>query len=146
MKRCSRCKETKGYEAFNVCSDKPDGYNHYCKVCAREVAALWYEKNKERKRAKEFERYSETWKFIIAYLKKHPCVKCGEKDPLVLEFDHIDRTTKEFDIGRAIRFSYTLEDIKKEMRKCQVLCTNCHRRKTATEAKWPRARLIREMT
>lgn len=68
------------------------------------------------------------------YLLDHPCVCCGESDPVVLDFDHIDPTKKLFTIGTALKHSR--QKVLDEIKKCQVLCSNCHRRKTARDGNW----------
>jgi hypothetical protein len=70
-------------------------------------------------------------KIISDYLADHPCVDCGEADPVVLEFDH--RSAKLFDIGSAIGRGYGARSIAAEVAKCDVRCANCHRRKTYAE-------------
>jgi len=57
------------------------------------------------------------------------CVDCGEKDPIVLEFDHRDPATKVFNIGDS--YSKPLEKLKLEINKCDIVCANCHRKRTA---------------
>ena len=54
------------------------------------------------------------------------CVGCGTDKNL--QFDHIDRTTKSFTIGK--NMGYTLEKLKAEADKCQLLCKECHQIKT----------------
>lgn len=71
----------------------------------------------------------EVSEYICNYLLNNPCVICSEKDILVLEFDHIDPSTKSFDIGN--RSNRTLKTVKEEISKCRVLCSNCHKRHTA---------------
>jgi hypothetical protein len=45
-------------------------------------------------------------------------------------FDHIDPLTKSYDLARMVVTS-SLSDIRTELAKCQLVCTPCHRRKTA---------------
>ena len=53
------------------------------------------------------------------------CELCGyRKHACALQFDHIDPKTKFKIISRMN--NYSIEAIKKEMRKCRVLCANCH--------------------
>ncbi len=66
---------------------------------------------------------------IQEYLLAHPCEICGEKDPVVLEFDHLDPTIKSYNI--ADRSNRTWSTVLKEIKKCRVLCANCHKRHTA---------------
>lgn len=59
----------------------------------------------------------------------HPCVDCGEKNPIVLEFDH--KKDKVDCVGEIARRNGSLKAVKDEIAKCEVRCANCHRIKTA---------------
>lgn len=56
------------------------------------------------------------------------CIRCGALDNL--EFDHIYREIKEFDISQGIAKHLKWEKLVKELMKCQLLCKNCHNLKT----------------
>jgi hypothetical protein len=66
--------------------------------------------------------------YLVEYFLEHPCVDCGETDPLVLEFDH--REDKSFNISEGLR-DRSWQSILDEIEKCDVVCANCHRRRTA---------------
>lgn len=55
------------------------------------------------------------------------CVKCGEKRPYVLDFHHKDPAIKDADIARITSNNNKMDTIYKEIDKCVVLCSNCHR-------------------
>lgn len=57
------------------------------------------------------------------------CMDCGESNPVVLDFDHV-RGEKKGNIADMVRSYYSIDSIKKEMRKCEIRCANCHRKKT----------------
>ena len=57
------------------------------------------------------------------------CVRCGSVDKL--HFDHIDPSSKKFDI--ATRLSCSIDLLLREAAKCQILCSSCHGKKTATD-------------
>lgn len=64
------------------------------------------------------------------------CIRCGYKDhPAALEFHHVSGN-KEFTIGGVANKSWDV--IKKELDKCILLCSNCHRieHSNRTEQKW----------
>lgn len=70
----------------------------------------------------------------LSYIKaKSGCIKCGEKDYVVLEFNHICGATKLFNIGKTKGKSKSWKTILKEVEKCEVLCANCHKLVTARE-------------
>lgn len=79
--------------------------------------------------------------YLLAYFKEHPCKDCGEGDPLVLEFDHLG--DKSFSIGSCLT-RYPWQAILDEMAKCDVVCANCHRRRTARRGGFRRFRLALE--
>ena len=102
---------------------------HYAAHRVRYVAQA-----RERKRVVAEERM----RFLLRYFRAHPCLDCDEADPLVLEFDH--RGDKAFDIGQALPYR-AWEAILEEIAKCDVVCANCHRRRTARRARHLRLRL-----
>ena len=74
-------------------------------------------------------------RYSLEYLSSHPCVDCGETNPVVLEYDH--RRDKKFNIGTAISSSnLSWEKIKLEIEKCDVRCANCHRKRHAKINNW----------
>lgn len=53
------------------------------------------------------------------------CSICGyKKCNEALQFDHVDVHSKTMDISRMSGYSF--KSLKNEMRKCRVLCANCH--------------------
>jgi len=63
----------------------------------------------------------------------------GESDPRVLEFHHV-RGVKEDDISSLIGRGSSLQRLKAEVEKCDVLCANCHRKITVQERGWFKGR------
>ena len=107
----------------------------------KEAARRHYEKNREkmiaRARKHTSRRRVELRTWVRDYLAEHPCVDCGESDPVVLEFDHRDPASKVGNIGDIInRAGWGLARLQTEIAKCDVRCCNCHRRRTAGERHW----------
>jgi len=69
------------------------------------------------------------------YLATHPCVDCGEKNPMVLEFDHRERDGKVFELSEITR-GHSVAKMWAEVAKCDVRCANCHRKKTYADFGW----------
>lgn len=65
--------------------------------------------------------------WITEYKKTLECKNCGNDNPVVLDFHHRDPSTKEFEISTALRRTQSIDRLKKEIEKCDVLCANCHR-------------------
>jgi len=66
------------------------------------------------------------------YLLGHPCVDCGENNPVCLEFDHIDPKKKITTISDMIvGYNYSIEDLILEINKCEIRCGNCHAKRTS---------------
>ncbi len=73
----------------------------------------------------------ERTQFLIDYFTEHPCADCGETDALVLEFDHL--RDKKFDIAVNL-ITVGMKTLLEEIVKCEVVCANCHRRRTFRRA------------
>jgi hypothetical protein len=92
-----------------------------------------YYVSKARRRNKAYRQ--ELHKKVFKYFSSHACVDCGESDPMVLEFDHVEGE-KRADVSRMISDYCSWALIMEEIAKCEVRCANCHRRKTAREQGW----------
>jgi 5-methylcytosine-specific restriction endonuclease McrA len=99
---------------------------------ARYRAKLGEEEHHRRAKKAAFAyRYRNRWptKLRLQEQLGGKCVKCGEADPIVLDFDHIIPSTKQFTLS-SNNLSRPEEELQAELSKCQLLCANCHRRKT----------------
>ncbi len=108
MKTCTKCKETKEFDAFY----KKTSFrlNAVCKKCCNKYSADRWKKRKLK---------------AIEY-KGGKCMSCGyNKYPDVLEFHHRDPSEKEFEWKKLRKRSW--EAVLKELDKCDMLCANCHR-------------------
>jgi hypothetical protein len=76
---------------------------------------------------------------LAEYLIDKCCAHCGNSDSRVLEFDHLDAANKSFGISRAFDNSLSWERILAEIQKCQILCANCHRIRTAEQFGWSKS-------
>lgn len=140
MRRCGRCSSFKQLDDFAWRRRTKDQRDNYCRPCRAEYKQEHYAANRQRyidvaldrKRRLALERAE----FLVAFFGSHPCLDCGESDPLVLEFDH--RGDKAFDIARGLR-DRSWRAILEEMAKCDVVCANCHRRRTALRGGFVRA-------
>ncbi|MGC2234561.1 MAG: hypothetical protein WA584_00180 [Pyrinomonadaceae bacterium] len=79
--------------------------------------------DKQREKNRRFAESRRRW--IVDYKKTLECVRCGENHSATLTF-HKDRSDKSFEIGNAIRFGVSLKRLIAEIKKCEVLCANCH--------------------
>ncbi len=69
-------------------------------------------------------------KKLFDFLSLRECIDCGERDPVVLDFDHIKPGTKFKSVSRMLSGHYSWESILAEIKKCEIRCANCHRRKS----------------
>lgn len=89
----------------------------------------WYYANKE----KQYENVKKRQKEINGWLqnlkKEMKCNKCGENHIACLDFHHKDPNEKEATISQIVlKKGWSKKRILKEIEKCEVLCSNCHRK------------------
>lgn len=125
----------------------PTAYGWYgcrcavCKEARRTTSRIYRQQNPEKfrkQRREEYARNPERFKrankassdkrarILARYKMLKGCVRCGYREnPVALEFHHRDPSLKSFTVatgkGKAWR------KVKAEIKKCDVLCANCHR-------------------
>ena len=57
---------------------------------------------------------------------KTACARCGITHPAVLEFHHRNPAEKDFLLSVGVA-KYSLERLRIEVAKCEIICSNCHR-------------------
>ena len=134
-KVCGKCGIEKASDEFGFRYPKLGIRHSWCKDCFVEYKRLWYSQNRERHLARVKSATAvtlgENQLRVWQYLALHPCVDCGETDPVVLQFDHLgDKRMNVSNMCRSFSWSVILEEIAK----CEVRCANCHFRKTARES------------
>lgn len=143
-KRCGRCGEHKPLTEFHRDRARADGLQQKCKPCNIELNKQWYRDNPDA-RSRRMDAYAkqrrlERHALIFEYLLEHPCVDCGETDPVVLDFDHL--RDKVGNISSMLRHRWST--ILAEIEKCEVVRANCHRRREANRRGSYRARRLRD--
>lgn len=125
MKLCCKCKVKRDLTYFSTNESKSDGLNSECKDCQKIYFKEYYSKNKEKHR-KAVQKVRNNKKAAIArYKKEKGCSRCGYNEhSAALQFHHLDPNEKNFTIGTS--WNLPLEEIFKEISKCEVLCANCH--------------------
>jgi len=95
----------------------------------KKYAQEHYQKNKLKYRLRDRKRKTKATMFVRRYKKLRTvvCVDCGEGRWQCLDFHHINPEDKSQDVNRMVKDRCTLRRIKTEIRKCIVVCANCHR-------------------
>ena len=143
-KVCMECRLDLAFSEFNY-KDRPRGKLHsLCRNCSRAYFRGYYAKHRAKyvlrsKRKNAAERHSNQER-VLEFLRKHPCVDCGEADPVVLQFDHLDPESKSSNVGELLRRRASWVKIQAEIDKCDVRCANDHQRRTASQFGWYRVR------
>ncbi len=145
VKRCCACRVTKALTEFSLKNKETGRRSSKCRPCQAEYSRRHYRRNREvylrrasarRKRGREICRQE-----AYEHLTTHPCVDCGETDPVVLDFDHRDPALKRGTVSRMVsQGSWTT--VAAEIAQCDVRCANCHRRRTAAQQDWFSSRQV----
>ena len=128
IKICTKCKRELPLDAFRW-KQKSEGRRHsQCKECQRTAEKKYYQNNNDRKNSVLFtaKNQKEQNTMLVDEYKQKGCQKCGEKRIYVLDCHHLDASTKLGNINDMIKSSGK-EKLQKELNKCIVLCSNCHR-------------------
>ena len=98
----------------------------------KEYQKQWHKENKNRlkesKKSYSTTRRHKHQKIIRRFMVTKGCLICGyNKSYHALCFHHLDPKEKKREVGKMVNENYSLKTLKKEIAKCVVLCSNCHR-------------------
>lgn len=102
---------------------------------ARACKKRWYDNNRQVYRDRNQKRAEEKRRKLVE-LKRVPCTDCGRRFPaFVMDFDHRDGVEKLGNVSTLVKI-WTWQRLLTEVAKCDVVCSNCHRIRTALRAGW----------
>lgn len=130
-KLCAKCRRRRLTKFF---SKKRGGFQSYCKDCQSKISKAHYRDNKATYNARRYQRQIKQRKLLRAVVeeaKQGSCLDCHETHPpWAMDFDHRPGTKKKFNVSDALRASVTVERLKAEIAKCDLICALCHRYRT----------------
>ncbi|NBP04146.1 MAG: hypothetical protein EBU90_29440 [Proteobacteria bacterium] len=131
-KKCSVCQVEKNESCFAFKNKKLGILQSRCKECQAEYHRKHYVDNKNyygNKRKINNRKYRTMGrKFIDQYKANSSCYFCKENTPVCLDFHHLDPNVKDSNISQMKGHARNIDTIKKEIEKCIVVCSNCHRK------------------
>ena len=147
MRICSKCNIEKNEGEYFVKDKTNDRLHSQCIDCYREHRKTYQKEHyrkygdvyRERARVSRARLKRHNQIELIKYMRDKACIECSENDIRVLEFDHIEPSKKSFGIAWAINNGKPWDAILSEIEKCQILCANCHKKRTAIQYGWFKA-------
>ncbi len=103
-----------------------------CRTCYQVV-------NLKRDRKAQAVSHRRTRKALAGIIRQHKidsgCSDCGYSESAeALDLDHMPGSDKRFNVSQFSRSNRNLTQILEELAKCEVVCANCHRVRTARRA------------
>ncbi len=129
LKICPRCMRILPDDAFNRLGDGRQGW---CRECFSVYFQERGQLHRDQTQAAKRERVVAARVAVEDHFALHACIDCGIDDRIVLEFDHIG--TKRGNVSTLSWNGLSQVAVVKEMAECEVVCVNCHRRRTAHRA------------
>ena len=87
-----------------------------------------YQKNKESYQNRNFTYRERVREYVRKVKESSPCKDCGVSYPYyVMEFDHLHSKEKTVSWFAS---KGTIDQVKKEIEKCELVCSNCHAKRT----------------
>jgi len=128
MIKCTKCNKIKPDNDFAWRNEAKGIRSSECKTCHNKYNKQFYKDNmiSEIKRVRERVRRNREW--YRKYKTTLKCNRCPEKDAVCLDFHHEGFTDKEDGVANLINRGWSIKRILKEIEKCEVLCSNCHRK------------------
>ncbi len=128
MKKCTVCKNSKEENAFSKNLSRKDGLQTECKECRKVYIRQHYKANKKYYKSKAADKQKLIRQKIIEIKDYATCIDCKKSWRYYqMQFDHL--RDKKYDMASIQRFgSWKL--VEKEIKKCELVCANCHAERT----------------
>ena len=133
------CYKTFPIEKFSFINKSKGIRRHNCSSCRHKYETKRYDKNPEAKQHFRdqqncaIKKRRAQLKSMVNEIKSSGCVDCGGIfHPVAMDFDHV-RGTKKHTISWMVYHNTGWDKIQKEIDKCEIRCSNCHRIKTYEE-------------
>ena len=132
-RRCSTCRRIKPQSEFYFRNRERTELQYCCKSCKSMYNRQWYGRNSAKHRRdvlRNSELYRQRAAAVALAAKDRPCADCGARfDPCAMDFDHV-RGIKVAAVSELVRRGARPEVVLREIAKCEVVCSNCHRVRT----------------
>jgi hypothetical protein len=126
---CSRCEQWKPLNEFNMKNGSRGLLQNVCRSCQHERDREHYLANSQRvqrnNKAAKIKNRVMGQEHLYKILSMNKCADCGTTDPAVLTFDHV-KGQKKYNIASMISRGFSLDALKTEIEKTEVVCFNCH--------------------
>lgn len=128
-KKCYKCGQLLPVEQFSKNSRRSDGLSDRCKNCHAIYRKQHYDLHKQSTIDRVHLRRQELHDRATQYKVQIGCQTpgCTNNHPAILEFHHTDPSQKEINISAAIAQGWGWERLIVEIKKCIVVCSNCHK-------------------
>ena len=87
-----------------------------------------YRKNKDSYIKRHTQRRQDRKAWFLGVTKGISCRLCGELERCCLSFHHLDPSQKDQSVSKLLNDFRSKKRILEEVKKCVVLCENCHRK------------------
>lgn len=130
-KGCPRCQTIKPLTEFALRNSHLNKRQSYCRACCNKLRRIQYERDKASGKARRYQEQAYALcRKIIHEAKDRPCVDCGQRFHFAaMDFDHLPHYSKRANISWLVGCGM-VSALKIELRKCDVVCANCHRVRT----------------
>lgn len=126
LRSCGKCRRELPESSFNR---RGDQRQWWCRECFRQYFRARGALHRRQSEEARNQRRKKAVQLVRNHLAEHPCVVCGEAAREVLDFDHVG--PKRADVSALAYSGLSLPELRKEIGNCEVVCANCHRRRTA---------------
>lgn len=102
-----------------------------CESCKKLYDKSFYQDHQPAKIESAVKRKHDLLDWYRELKHQKPCRDCGAVlHYCQLDFDHLPQYQKRFEVSQMVRLGYEKEKIVEEVRKCELVCKNCHALRT----------------